>query len=104
MKDHLVMVAVDREDLDHGIYNVVWEDMENHGFAISGVDLEDLGRWQNQATQWLVEETDVEAMAKKLTANFPGKDIQVYKLTGIYYRVPGELQTKAVSKDGILPF
>lgn len=51
----------------------------------------------------VTHEDEVPAMVAVLTANFVGMDISVFKLESISVRAPGELKTKNVSKDGILP-
>jgi hypothetical protein len=49
------------------------------------------------------EESDVEAVINRMTQSYPGVDVYVYKVDSISVRAPGDLKTKAITKDGVLP-
>ena len=104
MHDHLVVVAPDKEELEGGNVRHVFDGMRNYAYPLEGaeVDIDRLG-WAKEAKSWMCVDRDVERVAAALTHNFPGRDINVYKLTTVYYRVPGEMQSKTVTKDGVLP-
>lgn len=57
-----------------------------------------------QVQSWsCTREEEVSLLVAALSTYFVGQDISVYKLESISIRAPGELKTKNVSKDGILP-
>lgn len=104
MKDHLVMVAPDEEgDYTNLRYSSgrVQRDFF-HPVALVAAN-PNRGTWNRQIEGWMCEEGDVAPCVDMMTKNFPGREIQVLNLKAIHVRPPGELQTKAVTKDGILP-
>jgi hypothetical protein len=53
---------------------------------------------------WVVHhEDDVKPVTTMLAKNFVGMDISVFELRSVSVCQPGEIKTKEVSKDGILP-
>lgn len=54
-------------------------------------------------SSWKCEEVDVPIVVDHLTKNFPGKEVEVYRLESIHFRPLGEVQNKSVTKNGILP-
>ena len=53
---------------------------------------------------WSCMKEDVPAIVEEISKYFAGKEIKIYDLTAAYTRIPGELKTLTVSKDGKLPF
>lgn len=83
-----------------GVRNTCFQFRTNH------VDLDeaaDYVRAVGQTDTLFCNEADVDAVVEKMTQSFPGLDISVYKLESISVRAPGELKTKAITKDGVLP-
>lgn len=104
MRDHVVMLCPDMADPDSDMLMRVFGGMRNHCMAVDSVADVDSRNWERNVTTWLCEEVDVPHMAEYLTGKFPGRDVSVFKLGQVYFRPPGEIQTKAVTKDGVLPF
>ena len=50
-----------------------------------------------------VDEIDVEATVLVLTAQNPGKEVRVYDLIQVSERPAGDMVTKKVTKEGVLP-
>lgn len=64
----------------------------------------DYARAQRQTDTWIVHnEADVQRVVDFMTTNFVGRDVSVFHLQSVSVRAPGELRTKSVTKDGILP-
>ena len=64
----------------------------------------DYGRAQRQMDTWVVHnEADLQPVIDFMSTNFVGKDISVFSLQSVSVRAPGELRTKSVTTDGILP-
>lgn len=51
----------------------------------------------------LCEEEDIEGVIQVMSTHFSGRDVFVYKVDSISVRAPGDLKTKAITKDGVLP-
>lgn len=58
----------------------------------------------NQVEQWLCEARDTAIVVDKMTKEFPGREIKVFNLAEVHIRPPGEMVSKVVTKDGVLPF
>jgi hypothetical protein len=108
MKDHLVMVAPD-EDGDYT--NLRYSSARGgvgdqrdffHPVALAALRPE-RNAYHKIVEAWYVDERDVPQCVDMMTKNFPGREIQVLNLKAVHVRPPGELQTKTVSKNGILP-
>lgn len=52
---------------------------------------------------WRCSEGEVLALVEDLTQRFPGQDVHVYELMSLNTRPVGEVKTRQVTKDGILP-
>lgn len=52
---------------------------------------------------YAVERGSVDTVVAMLTKEFAGKEIKVFNLTGIFSRPVGEINSKRVEEDGILP-
>lgn len=52
---------------------------------------------------WRCSEEEVNAVVEHMTQKFPGQDVHVYELKSLSTRPVGEVQTRQVTKDGILP-
>lgn len=64
----------------------------------------DYHRAQRQTDMWVVHnEADLQPVIDFVTTNFVGRDVSIFKLQSVAVRVPGDLRTKNVSPDGILP-
>lgn len=55
------------------------------------------------AAFWEVDETEVESLVRDLTRLNPGVPVRVYKLTSESVRPAGDMVTKQVTADGVLP-
>jgi hypothetical protein len=51
----------------------------------------------------LCDKRDLNAAKLHMTRYFPGKELKCFNLIEILQYVPGELKTKKVTKDGVLP-
>ena len=58
----------------------------------------------NQVEQWLCEARDTVIVVDNMSRQFPGREIKVFNLSEVHIRPPGELVSKVVTKDGVLPF
>lgn len=67
------------------------------------VDIHERG-WQKRVRCWECSEKDVPHVVEQLTKWHGDVEINVYSLATVYYRTPGKLESKAVTKDGVLPF
>jgi hypothetical protein len=104
MLDCIVCVSPEINALDQMGLRLLSEGMREFGYPIEGDEYSaDRADWSKRVTTWTCSERDMPAVAEFLSKNYPGVDINVYKLHTVYYRVPGELQSKTVTKDGILP-
>lgn len=106
MRDRLVIVGPQPNDNDMDMRLAVLPAMRTHAEGIPAPpewDWEERA-WSNKVQQWLVEEADVPALVAHVTSNFPGREVNVYTLSQVYFRTVGELETKVVTKDGVLPF
>lgn len=77
-----------------------------HTFRSNPVNLdeaEDYLRATGMHDTLFCDEADVAAVVERMTQSFPGVDVCVYKVESIAQRAPGELKTKAITKDGVLP-
>lgn len=64
----------------------------------------DYERAQRQVDSVIVEsDADLKAAIEAITTNFVSVDVHVFKLISVSHRVPGDLKTKEISSDGILP-
>lgn len=52
---------------------------------------------------WTCYKRDVDTLVKHLSEYWVNQEIRVYDLVSIATRLPGELKSKEVSKDGVLP-
>ena len=100
----LVVVA----KTDRGIRNE-WRGM-NYGCY----GLEDLGKFEYDEDQgndtalrvlkvWACQQEDVHVVVDKVSAQWVGHEVKVYELKQIATRLAGEMKTKEVSNDGVLP-
>lgn len=102
MRDHLV--AVKLIDSDEEQSRLVTEGMWSAAFPFFLEEPDPERReYINRIPCWKCEERDVPLVVAHLSKYFPGKDIEVLKLISIHFRPLGEVQTKTVTKDGILP-
>lgn len=53
---------------------------------------------------WVCEEGDVPALVEEVTRINVGIQVSVFKLFSTHTRLPGELKSLTVTKDGELPF
>lgn len=75
-------------------------------FKNNQVNLDEMGDYMRAVGSLdsiFCDEQDVEGVVAKMTQAFPGVDVYVYKVDSISVRAPGELKTKAITKDGVLP-
>lgn len=76
-------------------------------FTSNYVNMELTGNYQESMKEiqsYTTErEEDVPAIVDYLTRNFSGRDVSVFKLQSVSVRAPGEIVTKDISKDGVLP-
>jgi hypothetical protein len=49
------------------------------------------------------QEEDVNVVVTKMSEWHVGRDIKVFNLTQVFSRLPGELKSKVVTKEGIFP-
>lgn len=104
MKDHLVMVAPDEEGDYNNLRYSVGGRQRDFFYPVANATLRpERTSYHKLVEAWYVEEGDVAACVDMMTKNFPGREIQVLNLKAVHVRPPGELQTKTVTKDGILP-
>ncbi len=52
---------------------------------------------------WACEQRDVDVVVDRMSAAWVGHEIKVFNLSAITVRLPGELKSKQITKDGILP-
>lgn len=57
----------------------------------------------DRASFWECEDTETDALIRDLTRLNPGKEVRVYTMVSESVRPAGELVTKQVTADGILP-
>lgn len=108
MKDHLVMVAPDEDGFYTSLrYSAARGGVGDQRDFFHPVQLENIeperSNWFKRVEAWYCTEVDVPQCVDMMTKNFPGREIQVLNLKAVHVRPPGELQTKTVSKNGILP-
>lgn len=98
-----VLVAI-LEKNEEAEFNHVFAGASNRAYPKSA-ELDIDGRsWWDKCTLWDIDEKDIAVTVDVLTRQHPGKEVCVYNLSTIYYRPTGELSSKAVTKDGVLPF
>ena len=94
------------EDNGPGMYNRYTPNgATEHAYAMYfGEGDIDGGTANKRIRAWYVtEERSVQLVAEYLTRNFPGENVEVYQLQAVHTRPFGEMQTKIVDKNGILP-
>lgn len=110
MKNILVMVAeplVDaNSEYDAPAPRWVFPDSREWSEAVDDTGEVDTHsrNWQRRVKQWLCDEKDLQAVVNQLTKWHGDVEIRTYKLDTVYYRTVGALESKAVTKDGVLPF
>lgn len=60
--------------------------------------------WQRHVKAWMCIERDVQSVVNQVSVWHPASEIRVFKLETVFYRQPGELKSKVVTKDGVVPF
>lgn len=104
MNTHLVTVL----DLERGLYNE-WMGFNSAVQALfTETSQDDVGNMTTEKQGRFVEiyacvEADVDAVVDRMSNQWVGYEIKVFNLTKIVTRIPGELRTKTVSKEGVLP-
>lgn len=104
MNTHLITVI----DLERGLYND-WVGFNGPVQALfTETSQDDVGNMVTEKQGRFVEiyaciEADVDAVVDRMASQWVGYDIKVFNLTKIVTRIPGELRTKTVSKEGVLP-
>lgn len=104
MNTHLITVL----DLEEGLYNE-WEGFNTPVRSLfTEVSQDDVVQMPQKKQARFVEmyacvEEDVDAVVDRMAAEWVGYEIKVFNLTKIVTRIPGELRTKTVSKEGVLP-
>lgn len=63
-----------------------------------------MGRWQRGVKVWLCAERDIQSVVNQVSVWHPTSEVRVFKMDTVFYRQPGELKSKTVTKDGIVPF
>jgi hypothetical protein len=61
------------------------------------------GRDYTQCEFFEIEEQDLDGFVSELTRQHPGKEVRVYTLSQVSERPAGDMVTKKVTKDGVLP-
>lgn len=74
--------------------------------SLSGDSYEGRSRfWFREPSSWLTSERDLPALIAALTVIHPGKELAVFRMEAVHFRViSSEVSSKAVTKDGVLPF
>ena len=104
MNTHIITVL----NLDQGLYN------EWGGFnapvqsLFTEVSQDDVAQMSQVKQDRFVEiyactEGDVDAVTNRMAAQWVGHEIKIFNLSKIVTRLPGEMRTKIVSKEGVLP-
>ena len=75
-------------------YPLYWGDNQDDD---GGVDNSEVRAWYTE------HEADIPLIAEYLTRNFPGDNVEVYQLTAVHTRAIGEMESKTVDKNGVLP-
>lgn len=60
--------------------------------------------WMRKAKAWVCAEAELQSVVDQLTRWHGDCEIRTYKLDTVYYRTVGTIESKAVTKDGVLPF
>ena len=104
MYDCLVVV----KDLEQGVY----QEWRGTRTAIRGLDnIPEVNDPELFSTKelirklpiWACMQKDVGAVVEQLSQEWVGYEIKIFNLTQIVTRLVGDLRTKEVSKDGVLP-
>lgn len=95
-------VANDEGDLCHHMFRGA----SQYSDAIMSECEDDQGRgtWMRSVKVWQCVEADLTHLVNQLSTWHPTHEIRVFKLDTVYYRQPGELKSKTVTKDGVVPF
>ena len=81
-----------------------WRGVGNGVRAINPTEID----WDNSKSTrlneiWACMKVDVPRVVEEMSKYFVGREIKVFNLTEIHVRVPGELKSKLINNDGILP-
>lgn len=104
MRNYIVIVApTDQEDRNNeGMgYGAMYEGMR--GWGLCHANPWEKGELASDSTAFRTTERDVEALVKQVTKDNAGKEVHVFKLVSVAIRPAGDIVTKEVTKDGILP-
>lgn len=110
MKTHIVVVgdppANNDNDYDHGpAPRFVFEGTREWTEAVDQDTIDpNMRNWQRQVRAWRCGEKEIEHVVAQLTKWHSDLEVHVYELKTVYYRAPGTVESKAVTKDGVLPF
>lgn len=100
MYNHLVIA----QGLDEGPY-LELRGLRHGARAIitDRVNFEDERNPFKRQTSFACMEEDVSTVVDYVSKNHVGDDVYVFKLIQSHIRLPGELKSKTISKDGVLP-
>lgn len=102
---YLILCAIEEPPENHGMYNrMTPRGATEHAFPMYAEDGSEGGLRNEEVRGWTVEsEASIQAVAEQMTRNFPGKNVEVYALQAVHVRQVGEMESKTVDKNGILP-
>lgn len=92
------------ESLDNGLYRE-WRGMRYPARGVHTPELpdEDEHDPDRKVTTWACMECDVPMVVEEVSKKWVGYEIKIFNLTAISTRLPGELKTKQLTKDGVFP-
>ena len=97
-----LIICMDEEDLD-GMNLLATGGMTEHAHPVfTNAAAETEGN--EKLRGWYVnQEANIQPVCEYLTRNFPGANVEVYALQAVHVRPVGEMESKSVDKNGILP-
>lgn len=104
MKDTIVVVMPNKDE-DHDMYDMAFANMHRRAEPMQNLECYDPDERNayRKCHVWLCEAADAQHLAEEISKYHAGHEINVYSLSSVFSRAVGELKTKTVSKDGILP-
>lgn len=92
------------ETFENGLYRE-WRGVK---YPVRGVHTgedpdDDMPSTDRKVTMWACMECDVPIVVEKMSLEWVGHEIKIFNLVALSTRLPGEIKTKQLTKDGVFP-
>ena len=86
-----------------GLHDFMRAPVFNENTSLDELDMLPMEERFRKVKTWSCREEDVDLVVERMSQQWVGHEIKVFKLFGAFQRLPGELRKKQISKEGVLP-